>query len=203
LVYRLLALDDIAQPLAPNQGTTHLAMLEAVLLAADEPLTARRLAQLTSLSGPTEAKRLIQELRGLYERSGSAFQVEELAGGFQLLTRPEFHPWLLRLRQTSNSVRLSGAAQETLAIVAYRQPIVRADIEGIRGVQCGEILRQLMEKGLVRIVRRDDTLGRPALYGTTKHFLQVFGLKSLSDLPPTEHLAPPPLPAETEESTQE
>src|SRR5204862_3139685 len=111
--------------------------------------------------------------------------------GFQLLTRSEFHPWLARLRRSSNELRLTPAARETLAIVAYRQPIMRADIEAIRGVQCGEILRLLMEKGLVRIAGRHDSLGRPVLYGTTKKFLQVFGLRSLRDLPQSELLKPP------------
>src|SRR5262249_41114239 len=112
----------------------------------------------------------------------------ELAGGFQLLTRPEFHPWLVRLRRSGADLRLSGAARETLAIVAYRQPIMRADVEAIRGVQCSEVLRQLMERGLIRIAGRDASLGRPVLYGTTKKFLQVFGLKSLRDLPQADQL---------------
>ena len=90
-------------------------------------------------------------LQAFYDRDGSAFQVQEIAGGFQLLTRPEFHPWLLRLRRTANELRMTPALRETLAIVAYRQPVMRADIETVRGVHCGEILRQLMEKGLLRI----------------------------------------------------
>ena len=119
----------------------------------------------------------------LYDRDGTAFQIEELAGGFQLLTRPAYHRWLASLRRGHNDLRLTGAARETLAIVAYRQPIMRANIEAIRGVHCGETLRLLMEKGLVRIAGRDDSLGRPVLYGTTKKFLQVFGLRALKDLP--------------------
>ena len=141
--------------------------------------------------GANDARRLLRKLQALYERDGTAFQVEELAGGFQLLTRPVFHAWLARLRRTGSELRLSPAARETLAIVAYRQPIMRADIEGIRGVQCGEMLRQLMEKGLIRIAGRHDSLGRPVLYGTTKKFLQVFGLKSLRDLPLVDQLRPP------------
>ncbi|MFL5240586.1 MAG: SMC-Scp complex subunit ScpB [Gemmataceae bacterium] len=169
-----------------------LAVLEAALLVADEPLSTRRLAGVTGLTNIAQVQRLVQELQELYEKNGSSFQVEELAGGYQLLSGPEYHPWLLRLRQTTNSIRLTSASQETLAIVAYRQPIMRADIEGIRGVQCGEVLRQLMEKGFVRIVRRDESLGRPVLYGTTKKFLQVFGLRSLDELPAAENLKPPP-----------
>jgi segregation and condensation protein B len=168
-----------------------LALVEAALFAADEPLTARRLAVAAGLADGTEARRLVRKLQALYDKDGTAFQVEELAGGFQLLTRPEYHPWLARLKRTGNDLKLSGAARETLAIVAYRQPIMRTDIEAVRGVQCSEVLRQLMERGLVRIAGRHESLGRPVLYGTTKKFLQVFGLKSLRDLPQVEQLAPP------------
>jgi segregation and condensation protein B len=165
------------------------ALVEAVLMAADEPLTSRKLATAAGLRDANAARRLVQRLQELYDRDGTAFQVEELAGGFQLLTRSEYHPWLARLRRAAAEVRLTPAARETLAIIAYRQPIMRADVEAVRGVQSGEVLRQLMEKGLVRISGRDDSLGRPHLYGTTRKFLQVFGLKSLRDLPPAPDLA--------------
>ena len=168
-----------------------LATVEAVLFTADEPLTARRVAVAADLEDAGEARRLVRSFQALYDREGTAFQVEELAGGFQLLTRSVYHPWLLRLRRTGSDLRLSPAARETLAIVAYRQPIMRTDVEAIRGVQCGDVLRQLMEKGLVRIAGRHDSLGRPVLYGTTKKFLQVFGLKGLGDLPLVEQLRPP------------
>jgi len=168
-----------------------LALVEAALLAADEPLSLRRLAAAAGLTNPSDVRRLVQRLQALYDQDGTAFQVEELAGGFQLLTRPEYHPWLARLRRAGNEMRLSAAARETLAIVAYRQPITRADIEAIRGVQSADMLHQLMEKGLVRIAGRDDSLGRPVLYGTTKKFLQAFGLRSLRDLPQAEELVEP------------
>jgi segregation and condensation protein B len=168
-----------------------LARVEAVLLAADEPLSLRRLAASAGLTDSSEVRPLVQRLQALYERDGSAFQVEELAGGFQLLTRPEYHPWLARLRRAGNEMRLSAAARETLAIVAYRQPITRADVEAIRGVQSADMLHQLMEKGLVRIAGRDESLGRPVLYGTTRRFLQAFGLRTLRDLPQAEELVDP------------
>jgi segregation and condensation protein B len=168
-----------------------LALLEAALLVADEPLSLRKLAGFLGFATIAPVQRLVRELQELLDRTQSSFQVEELAGGYQLLSRSEFHPWLLRLRQTASPVRLSAASQETLAIVAYRQPIMRAEIESIRGVQCGELLRQLMEKGFIRIVKRDESLGRPVLYGTTKKFLQLFGLKSLDELPMAENLKPP------------
>lgn len=160
-----------------------LARLEAALFAADEPLAPRRLAAVTGLDDLATVRDLVDRLRALYETDGSPFQVEEVAGGYQLLTRPEFHPWLARLRKGTPELKLSSAARETLTIVAYRQPIARADIESVRGVQSGDILRQLMERGLVRIAGRDTSLGRPVLYGTTRKFLQLYGLKSLRDLP--------------------
>jgi segregation and condensation protein B len=162
---------------------SQLALVEAALFAADEPLTPRRLATVAGISKTGDIRSLVQRLHDLYDAGHSPFQVEEVAGGYQLLTRPDFHPWLVRLRSGGQDLKLSGAAREALTIVAYRQPITRADIENIRGVQTGDILRQLMEKGLIRIAGRDPSLGRPVLYGTTKKFLQLFGLKSLRELP--------------------
>jgi segregation and condensation protein B len=172
--------------------STTLALVEAALLAADEPLTPRKLAVAAGLADAAEARRLVRKLQSLYDQDQSAFQVEEIAGGFQLLTRTQFHPWLVRLRRAGNEMRLTAAMRETLAIVAYRQPIMRADIEAIRGVHAGEVLHALLEKGLVRISGRHPSLGRPVLYGTTKKFMQLFGLKSLKDLPQVANLQPPP-----------
>jgi segregation and condensation protein B len=174
----------------PLARDARLAFAEAALFAADEPLTPQRLAAAAGLADAAEARRLVERLRALYEQDGAAFQVEEVAGGWQLLTRPEFHPWLARLRRASEQ-RLTPAAREALTLIAYRQPITRADVEAVRGVGSGEVLRQLMEKGLVRIAGRDDSLGRPVLYATTKKFLQLYGLRGLRDLPPAEGLAPP------------
>jgi segregation and condensation protein B len=189
--YRLLLEVSDATPRGPLARDVPLAMVEAVLLIADEPLPARRLAQAAGLADAADARRLVRKLQALYDQDGSPYQVEELAGGYQLLTRSEYHRWLVRLRRGGLDVRLTPAARETLAIVAYRQPITRADVEVIRGVHCGEILRLLMEKGLIRIAGRHDSLGRPVLYGTTRKFLQVFGLKSLKDLPHAEGLTAP------------
>ena len=169
-----------ADPLGRDSRT---ALLEAALFAADEPLPLRRLAAVAGLQDAAQARKLIRKLQSLYDQDGSAFQIGELAGGFQLLTRPEYHRWLMRLRRGAQELRLSAPARETLAIIAYRQPITRADVEAIRGVHCGEFLRLLMEKGMVRIAGRHNSLGRPVLYGTTKKFLQVFGLRTLKDLP--------------------
>src|SRR5205085_10443650 len=131
-----------------------LALVEAALMVADEPLTARRLAALAGLADAAEANRLVQRLRDLYRADGSAFQVEEIAGGYQLLTRHEFHPWLVRLRQSAPETQLTAAARETLTIIAYRQPVTRADVEAIRGVGSGDVLERLLERGLIRLAGR-------------------------------------------------
>jgi segregation and condensation protein B len=175
-------------PADPLGRDAKLARLEAVLMIADEPLTARRLAEAAGLADAAEARRSVERLRELLTADGSAFQVEEIAGGFQLLTLPAYHAWLARLKRTGHELRLSSAAMETLAVIAYKQPIMRAEVDQVRGVASGEIVRQLMEKGLVRITGRDASLGRPQLYGTTKKFLQAFGLNSLKDLPEVESL---------------
>jgi segregation and condensation protein B len=160
-----------------------LARVEAVLYLARQPLTSRKIAQLANLADGNEARTLIRRLRRLYEAGTSAFQVEEVAGGYQLLTRQAVAPWLRRLLQTSLETRLSPPAMETLAVVAYQQPVLRAEIEAIRGVHCDEMLRQLLERDVIRIVGRSEDLGRPLLYGTTKRFLELFGLRHLDELP--------------------
>jgi segregation and condensation protein B len=188
LGYRLLRERLEVKGTNPQARDTKLARVEAVLFLADEPLTARKIATVSGLADAAEARRYLHRLSEMYDADATAFQIEEIAGGFQLMTRPVYRPWLARAQRTGHEVRLSGAALETLAVVAYRQPIMRADVEAIRGVGCGEILTHLMEKGLVKIVGRHESLGRPVLYGTTKKFLQVFGLSSLKDLPESEDL---------------
>jgi segregation and condensation protein B len=186
LAYRLAVERPEPAPTDPHARPPRLARLEAVLFLADEPLTARKIATAAGLANAAEARELLARLRELYDADGTAFQVQTIAGGFQLLTRPAYRPWLVRAQRTASEMRLTAAALETLAVVAYRQPIMRADVEAVRGVGCGELLTHLMEKGLVKIVGRHESLGRPVLYGTTKKFLQVFGLGSLKDLPDYE-----------------
>jgi segregation and condensation protein B len=172
-----------------------LARLEAVLTLAREPLTSRKLSQYANLADATAARTLIRHLNERYDRRGRAFRIVEVAGGYQLLTRPQLAAWLRRLQHTPSEVRLSAPALETLAVIAYRQPVGRADIEAIRGVNCGEIIRQLMDRDLVRIGGRSPDLGRPYLYATTRTFLQIFGLSSLEDLPRAEIVRQTAIPA--------
>jgi len=162
--------------------------LEAVLFLAREPLNARKLAQLADLTDGTEARTLIRRLNQHYRRVQRAFRVEQVAGGYRLMTRPQYSGWLRRLGEEASGGRWSAPALETLAVIAYRQPVLRAEIEAIRGVSCGELLRQLMDRNLVRISGRSEELGRPFLYSTTKTFLSTFGLNSLDDLPRSEEL---------------
>ena len=169
--------------------------LEAVLLVAREPQHVRKLAVLANLADGTEARTLIRRLNEHYDRVGRAFRIEQVAGGWQLATRPQFATWLRRLDDSLGEIRLSSPALETLAIIAYRQPVVRADVEAIRGVHCGEVIRQLMDRGLVRIAGRGDELGRPYLYATTKSFLHLFGLPTIESLPRYEMLKAPLLTA--------
>ncbi|MCL2304891.1 MAG: SMC-Scp complex subunit ScpB [Planctomycetaceae bacterium] len=162
--------------------TDELARLESVLFLAREPLSSRKLAQYAEIADAGRVRRLLKELGQAYSKQPCAFQIVEVAGGFQLRTRSQFAPWLVRLQEVPIEVRLSTTAMETLAIIALKQPVLRASVESVRGTQCGEMIRQLMEKNLVKIVGRSDDLGRPFLYGTTKYFLQVFGLRSLNEL---------------------
>lgn len=173
-----------------GRRTPRLARLEAALFVSERPLSARRLAQHAALADPAEVGGLIEQLNAACERDGSPFRVELVATGYQLLTRPEFAPWLDRVHARHERLKLSPPALETLAIVAYRQPVTRADIEAVRGVQSGEMLKQLMERGFVRIAGEEESLGRPYLYGTTRQFLELFGLHELSDLPHANQLRP-------------
>ena len=159
------------------------AAVEAALFLADEPLSARKLADAAGIADTAAIRNVVSRLRELLDADGSAFQVEEVAGGYQLLTRPAYRPWLTRLGRLGVDVRLTPTAMETLAVVAYKQPVTRAEVEAVRGVQCGEVIRVLMERGLVRVSGRQQSLGRPQVYTTTKKFLQAFGLNTPADLP--------------------
>lgn len=172
----------------PTRRSARMARLEAVLLVAEGALTHRKLAQFATLADPAEAKSLIAQLNAAYDTDGCAFRVEQVAGGYRLMTRPQFALWLDRLHNRQARTKLSPPMMETLSIVAYRQPVTRAEVEKIRGVQSSEMLKQLMERGLVRIAGEDDSLGRPFLYGTTRQFLEEFGLGKLDDLPMAETL---------------
>ena len=166
-----------------DETADRLRRLEAVLFLAREALSSRKLSQYANLADGTAARTLVRRLNQRLDDGHRAFRIDELAGGFQLRTRAKFAQWLRRLEHTPTEVRLSSPAMETLAVVAYRQPVMRAEVEAVRGVSCGEILRQLMDRDLVRVTGRSEELGRPYLYGTTRRFMEVFGLRTLDELP--------------------
>lgn len=166
-------------------------VVEAVLFASDEPLSAERLVNIVEAGSVKQIRESIDILNKKYEESGFSFRIEQIAGGYQMMTLSEFNYWLKKLVRVRTDTKLSPAALETLAIIAYKQPVIRADIEAIRGVASGEVIRNLMFKGLVKMVGKAEILGRPMLYGTTKKFLDVFGLSSLKDLPTAEELRRP------------
>ena len=172
----------------PEVEITTSGIVEAILFAADEPIAPNRIAEIAGLPGVKEVRDIVVELNGKYQQATCAFRIESIAGGYQMLTLSPFNTWLSKLLKVRSETKLSPAALETLAIISYKQPILRVDIEAIRGVACGEMVRQLCDKGLVKIVGRAEVIGRPLLYGTTKRFLQVFGLNSLKDLPSAEDL---------------
>ena len=197
---RALASDPVSQGVRCR--TPKMARLEAVLFVADEPLSLKRLVQLATLAETTEAQELIEQLNDAYDSTASAFRVERVATGYRLLTRRVFVFWLDKLHQRQAALKLTPPMLETLAIVAYRQPLTRADLEAVRGVQSAEMLKQLMERELVRIAGEDDSLGRPFLYETTRKFLELYGLQTLDDLPMSDRLRRiRPTPPNTEQST--
>jgi segregation and condensation protein B len=175
--------------------TDEVARVEAALFMAREPVSPRRLARLAGLADASRTRAILKELRRLHDAAGTAFRVEQIAGGYQMLSRAPLGPWVRRLLDRPSVARLSAAAVETLAIVAYRQPVTRAEIEAIRGVGSEEIIRQLLERDLVAVGGRAEDLGRPNVYVTTRRFLAAFGLARLADLPPVEMPADGPAEA--------
>lgn len=157
-------------------------IIESLLFVSDEPLSVGNIKNVLAVDDPRDIRSALNELADDYRTRQGAFLLHEVAGGFQIRTRPEYNQWIKRLIHPKSS-RLSKAALETLAIIAYKQPTIRSDIEHIRGVDCGGVIRILLEKKLVRVLGRKEIPGRPLIYGTTKQFLEVFDLKNLRDLP--------------------
>ena len=157
-------------------------IIESLLFVAEKPLTVDRIRSILAQAETSEIRTAANELAAEYEERQGGFYLDEVAGGYQIRTRPEYTEWIKKLIQPK-PLRLSKPALETLVIIAYKQPIIRSDIEHIRGVDCGGVLRVLLERKLVRILGRKEIAGRPLIYATTKRFLEVFDLKSLRDLP--------------------
>ena len=162
-------------------------IVEALILSSSEPISAARLAEMIPYCKPGQAKDLVNELNTEYAEQDRAFEIWEVAGGYQIRTRAEFSGYLQKL-QKERALRLSQAALETLAVVAYRQPVTRAEIEDVRGVDAGATVKSLLDRQLIRIAGHREVPGRPMLYGTTRRFLEVFGLESLKHLPSLREL---------------
>lgn len=163
-------------------------IVEAVLFASDAPLRPEEIARADEGLDEDRVEEALRRLQAEYDAEDRAFQVVEVAGGYQLLTRPEFAPYLDRFDTVPRPSRLSGPALETLAIIAYRQPVGRVELEYIRGVGSSGVIRTLQDRDLIEVVGRAEGLGRPLLYGTTRTFLEHFGFRSLEDLPRPEEL---------------
>jgi len=162
--------------------------VESILMSTDHPQPAAKIAQWLGEVTTQSVNDAVKRLNGVYSQTGRSFRIEQIAKGWQITTLAKFADLLATVHKRETAARLSPAAMETLAIIAYKQPILRADIEAVRGVASGEVIRGLMERRLVKIAGRAEELGRPMLYGTTKTFLEVFGLASLKDLPNSEEL---------------
>ena len=158
-------------------------IVEALIFAADTPLSRGRIVSILDSIEEDDVTRIVDDLNRQYELTRKPLKIIELAGGYQMVTREEYAEWIGKLFSTRRKVKLSQAALETIAIIAYKQPVARTDVERIRGVNVDGIIKNLLDKNLIRVAGRDKGLGRPYLYGTTPEFLSHFGLKKLSDLP--------------------
>lgn len=161
-------------------------IIEALLFASDKPLTIMQVKEVLEEQDAQVIKSLVTQLKNEYRDSGRSFNIMEVAGGYQIFTDPKYADWLKKLYRKSQAEKLSHPSLETLAIIAYRQPITRLEIEDIRGVNVEGVLKTLMEKSLARISGRKKIAGRPFLYSSTRQFLELFGLQSLEDLPKLE-----------------
>ncbi len=171
-----------------------LAAIEAILISVERPISVAKIAEpiapvLGIEMGVSQVEAAIATLNDAYDSQGRAFRIEPVSGGYRLMTRPEHAPVIAAMHRARATTRLSRPALETLSIIAYRQPVTRAELEAIRGVACGEVLRSLLDRRMIKIAGRAEELGRPMLYGTTPQFLDAFGLANIKDLPKPEELA--------------
>ena len=177
------------QDLEPLSTTSPKGALEALLLVSSDPVSASALAQALGIA-PGEAASLLAELKVEYEEANRGFQLREVAGGWRLFTHPAYHDQVEAFVLSWDTQKLSQAALETLAVIAYHQPVTRETVKGIRGVNSDGVISSLVDKGLVREMGRDPQRGQAILYGTTSAFLEKFGLRSTKDLPDLEQFAP-------------
>ncbi|MFH1858354.1 MAG: SMC-Scp complex subunit ScpB [Candidatus Omnitrophota bacterium] len=170
-----------------EQSVAHLKqIIEALLFVSESPLPPEEMVALLEDYDPSEVRNAVASLKEDYANSQRSLVIQEVAGGYQMTTSPLYAPWLRKFLKKAHGERLSGPSLETLAIIAYKQPVTRQEIEFIRGVNVEGVLKALLEKGLLRVLGRKEIIGRPLLYGTSREFLEYFGLNSLEELPPIE-----------------
>src|SRR5262245_10539900 len=182
-----LEIEDEKGPVLPAAEVR--AVLEALIYVSPHPLTPRDIEKVLGGVPKKEWQAALEEIRADYARDGRGLQLVEVAGGFQITTRPEYNDWIRELLDPKAPTRLSVQALETLAVIAYKQPVTLPEIIDLRGVKSGGVIKTLLEKRLIRITGRKEVVGRPMLYGTTKQFLLHFGLKDLTELPKIEEFA--------------
>ncbi len=179
---------------AADVEVTTEAIIEALLFSTEHPLPGSKIAQMVGTGDAKDVKRHIETLNTRYEQTRTSFHIELVAKGYQMLTLPVYDRWVSKLHKARAETRLSPAALETLAIIAYKQPTIRAQVESIRGVGAGEVMGRLRDMNMIRIVGRAEEIGRPLLYGTTKKFLEVMGLARIDDLPKIDDDDPNAIP---------
>jgi segregation and condensation protein B len=178
-----------------NTEQNHLkGILESLLFIAEKPLVLAMIQEVIEGIDAETVKKLMEELKAEYGQRQCGLTINEVAGGYQMTTAPDYSGYIKKYYKSRHKEKLSGPGLETLAIIAYKQPVTRLDIESIRGVNVDGVITSLMDKGLIRIAGRKDVIGRPFVYGTTRQFLEYFGLKSLQDLPKMEEFASLPIP---------
>src|SRR5688572_27352259 len=181
-----------------RQDARHI--IESLLFITEQPVPLKSFVELFDQEFPlSDIEAMVEEISNKYKEQASALELREIAGGWQFSTRPEFGPWIRKLFKDRLTYRLSNSAMETLSIIAYKQPITRSEIEEIRGVEVSAVLDTLLERRLIKVAGRRETVGRPILYGTTPDFLKAFGLTTLESLPSIESLTPPTAPEATGE----
>jgi segregation and condensation protein B len=180
--------EQVEQPTAGRELSDLKAIIEALIFASPDPISTKALVKLLEPETPEDVAAAVEALRADYDRPGG-LQLVEVAGGYQIVTRPELHEWVRRLFHDHTTKKLSVSALETLAVIAYKQPITAPEITEVRGVNAAGVVGTLMERKLIKIVGRKQVVGRPFLYGTTREFLERFGLNDLSDLPKVEDMS--------------
>jgi len=176
---------NIDEPLDSGKAQ---AIIEALLFAASKPFSIAEMRKVLRGMTPKQIEESVNELRALYDAQGRSFQIVEIAGGYEIVTRKQYAPWILKVELQKKARQATQSALETLAILAYKQPVTRAEIEDLRGVDASGVMTTLMERGLIKIVGRKEVPGRPFLYGTTEKFLEHFGLSSIKSLPSIDEI---------------